>query len=404
MSSPFRRSLPDRPHLDQQKIQAKDLLDAFRRRDATAIARVRAELPDKETIALADAQFVIAREYGFERWSALKDYIDAQQDDPRTIQARAHDAFGRRDAKAVRQLLKQHASLRQLLKAPLLPFNSPPIVACANDAAMVEVLLEFGADPNQRSEWWAGGFHALHSARGQAAERLIAAGAVVDACAAAHLDRPDVLAELLAADPARVHERGGDGQTPLHFAKSRVVVDLLLNAGADIDARDVDHRATPAQWMLDRHRGAGRYDLAQHLVERGATVDIFLAAALGLTSRVREMLMANPSLLGERTGQGAYGEQPPSSFHIYFWTLGASGRLVRTCRHWTSPRSSLRRRHWTPCVHLPRPGNGWSSPPGAVTRRTHAPSPASTPALWHPCPQRRIVPWPTPHGRETRQR
>jgi ankyrin repeat protein len=151
---------------------------------------------------------------------------------------------------------------------------------------------------------------------------LIAAGAIPDACAAAHLDRPDLLARMIAEDPARVHERGGDGQTPLHFATSRAVVDLLLDAGADIDARDVDHRSTPAEWMLDQKRGAGRFDLARYLVERGASVDIFLAAALGLSDKVRAMIRGNPKLLDLRTGQGDYGEKPPSSYHIYEWTIG----------------------------------------------------------------------------------
>jgi ankyrin repeat protein len=187
----------------------------------------------------------------------------------------------------------------------------------------VDVLLEFGADPNQRSTWWAGGFHALYSATGAAADRLLAAGAIPDACAAAHLDRPELLAELLAADPARVAERGGDGQTPLHFARSQRVVDMLLDAGADIDARDLDHRATAAEWMLDRTRGAGRYDLAAYLVERGASADIFLSAALGLTDRVRSLLEREPALLDASTGHGRYAEQPPSSFHIYFWTIGS---------------------------------------------------------------------------------
>jgi ankyrin repeat protein len=119
-----------------------------------------------------------------------------------------------------------------------------------------------------------------------------------------------------------VHQRGGDGQTPLHFAQSLGVADLLLDAGADIDARDVDHRSTPAEWMLDRRRGAGRYDLARYLVERGASADIFLSAALGLTSNVRAMLARQPALLGLLTGRGDYGEKPPSSYHIYFWTIG----------------------------------------------------------------------------------
>ena len=232
------------------------------------------------------------------------------------------DALCRHDAAEVRRLLGAHPELRRRINEPIFSFNSPAIVAYADDAAMVEVLLEAGADPNRRSEWWAGPFHALYSATGEAAERLIAAGAVMDACAAAHLGRIDVLKEMLAANPDRVHERGGDGQTPLHFAVSQAVIDLLLDAGADINARDMDHRATPAQWMLDRRRGAGRYELAQYLVERGAAADIFLAAALGLTERALALLQADASLLNLRTGRGEYGEKPPSSYHIFFWTIG----------------------------------------------------------------------------------
>ncbi|HEY3746409.1 MAG TPA: ankyrin repeat domain-containing protein, partial [Gemmatimonadaceae bacterium] len=236
-----------------------------------------------------------------------------------------HDAFRRHDAAAVRTLFESHPTLRDRINDPVFAFDSPAIVAFASDPAMVEVLLDFGADPNRRSDWWAGGFHALYSATGAAAERLIAAGAIPDACAAAHLDRPELLARMIADDPSRVHERGGDGQTPLHFARSREVVDLLLAAGADIDARDVDHRSTAAEWMLDHKRGAGRFDLARYLVDRGASTDIFLAAALGLSDRVRAMLRANPGLLDLRIGQGDYAEQPPSSYHIYFWTIGDGG-------------------------------------------------------------------------------
>jgi ankyrin repeat protein len=151
---------------------------------------------------------------------------------------------------------------------------------------------------------------------------LIAAGAEVDACAAANLDRLDLLAQIIERDPQRVHERGGDGQTPLHFARSRAAIDLLLAAGADIDARDVDHRSTAAEWMLNRRQGEGRYELAAYLVERGAACDIFLAAALGLNERARALLENNPELLELRTTQGDYGEKPPSSYHIYMWTIG----------------------------------------------------------------------------------
>ena len=324
MASSFRRSLPSHPDLAQQKKQAKELLKSFTAGDAESRARVRATLPDKQRITLADAQFVLAREYGFDSWAGLKQQIDAHLDATRSLEEHMHHAFRRRDASAVRRLFESHAELRERINAPVFAFNAPAIVAYADDLAMVDVLLDFGADPNRRSEWWAGGFHALHSATGAAAERLIAAGAIPDACAAAHMDRPALLARIIAEDAARVRERGGDGQTPLHFAKSRTVIDLLLAAGADIDARDADHRATAAEWMLDHAQGAGRYDLARYLVERGASADIFLAAALGLGDKVRVMLQARPELLDLRTGQGDYGERPPSSYHIYFWTIGDS--------------------------------------------------------------------------------
>jgi ankyrin repeat protein len=321
VSSPFGRSLPAHPDFEQQKKQAKELLKSFTAGGGDAVARIRAVLPDKQRITLADAQLVLAREYGFVSWAALKQHVGSQAAE-QGVKERFHHAFSRRDASALRRLLKQHPALRARIDEPLFAFDSPAIVAYADDLAMVDVLLEFGADPNRRSEWWAGGFHTLHSATGPAAERLLAAGAVPDACAAANLDRIELLGRLLRDDPARVHERGGDGKTPLHFARSRAVVDLLLDAGADIDARDVDHRATPAEWMLDRQRGAGRYDLARYLVQRGASTDIFLAAALGLTDRARAMLESNRDLLDLRTGQGHYGEKPPSSYHIYFWTIG----------------------------------------------------------------------------------
>lgn len=232
------------------------------------------------------------------------------------------------DAVALRRVLADSEEARAAINEPLFGFDSPALVAIAGDGdlAMVDALLEFGADPNRRSDWWAGGFHPLYAAKGPVAERLLAAGAVPDACAAAQLDRPDLLAKLLSDDPSRVHERGGDGQTPLHFAASRRIVDLLLDAGADPDARDIDHRSTAAEWMMGDvgHPEKSRADLARYLVDRGASCDIFLAAALGLTDRVQQMLTADSSLLTLRTGQSDYGEKPPSSFHIYLWTLGSN--------------------------------------------------------------------------------
>jgi ankyrin repeat protein len=323
-----RRSLPPHPSLEQQKKLAKELLKAHRAGEAAARARIREQLPDKEKITLADAQFVIAREYGFANWSALKEHIGRSASHEAVAESTREEfmsAVHARDAVTLRRLFQKNPAAAAMINEPLFSFDTPALVHVAGDVAslpVVDVLLEFGADPNRRSDWWAGGFHVLHSARARAAERLMEAGALPDACGAANLDRPDLLRRILDEDPARVHERGGDGQTPLHFARSREVIDLLLERGADPDARDMDHRSTPAQWMLNGRRGEGRYALAAYLVERGASADIFLASALGRTSRLREMLEADPSLLQLRTHRGEYGEQPPSSYHIYTWTIG----------------------------------------------------------------------------------
>jgi Lon protease-like protein len=83
----MRRELPARPNLDHLKSQAKDLLDAHRRRDREALARIRSSVPAFANMsddaiadapfALHDAQSAIAREYGFASWTALRASVTA---------------------------------------------------------------------------------------------------------------------------------------------------------------------------------------------------------------------------------------------------------------------------------------------------------------------------------------
>ena len=279
-------------------------MESFAAGNAESRERVRAELPDKANIALADTQFVIAREYGFESWSALK--LTSMQTPSDETPARGAHARGIPTPRRARNT----AAFRESSGATRAHQRSCICVRFPCDRRVRRRFRDrrrasrFGADPNRRSDWWAGGFHALYSANGATAERLIAAGAIPDACAAAHLDRPDLLAQMIAENPERVHERGGDGQTPLHFATLATCRRFTPCRRRGFECRDVDHRSTAAEWMLDRRRGAGRYDLANYLVERGASADIFLAAALGLNRETRAMLQAAPELLDLRTGRG----------------------------------------------------------------------------------------------------
>jgi hypothetical protein len=78
----------EHPDLDQLKRQARELLEAYRASSAAAIAEVGAyhRAATRETFALHDAQFVLARSYGFESWPKLKAAIDG------VTAARLHEA------------------------------------------------------------------------------------------------------------------------------------------------------------------------------------------------------------------------------------------------------------------------------------------------------------------------
>ena len=129
MSSEFRRTLPARADLEQQRKLAKELIAAYRRGDADARARIRAELPNKREIALADAQFVLAREYGFENWRALKEHIEVTQRDARPPIEQFKSAVERGDARTLRRVLGQHAEVRAAINQPIFGFDSPALVA-----------------------------------------------------------------------------------------------------------------------------------------------------------------------------------------------------------------------------------------------------------------------------------
>jgi len=68
------RSLPFDANLEAMQREARKLLDALQRNDVAAIERYRAYdvLDDVSPPRLADAQYVIARRYGFRSWASLK--------------------------------------------------------------------------------------------------------------------------------------------------------------------------------------------------------------------------------------------------------------------------------------------------------------------------------------------
>ena len=226
-------------------------------------------------------------------------------------------AFHQDDAAGVRELLERYPELKARINEPLADFDAPAIIH-VRSREMLDVLLAAGADLNAKSRWWAGGFGLLHSAHPELAAYAIERGAIVDVHAAARLGMLAKLRELVTADPQLVHARGGDGQTPLHFASTVEIAEYLLDHGAEIDARDVDHESTPAQWMV-----RDRQEIASYLVERGCKTDILMASALGDLDLVRRHLESDPDSIRMRVSDEYFpmiGGKNGGT--IYQWTLG----------------------------------------------------------------------------------
>jgi ankyrin repeat protein len=226
------------------------------------------------------------------------------------------------DTGAASRLIDRYPELKAQLDRPMAggDFGATPLLSAVykGNVDMVELLLSAGADINARSHWWAGGFGVLDH-EGHLVQYLIEHGATIDAHAAARLGMLDKLEELVSRDPTLVHARGGDGQTPLHFAASIPVAEYLLRNGANIDARDVDHESTPAQWML-----RGRTAVAQYLVSRGCATDILLAAALGAVDLIAQHIERDPASIRTTVSDAWFPKQDPrSGGTIYNWTLGS---------------------------------------------------------------------------------
>ena len=316
------RELPARPNLEHLKNQARTLQRQGLASDASAAARFAAFGVTSAKPKLADALHVIAGEYGFETWPALKLRIEASSEDP--IEALTA-AIKANSAAVVREVLTRHPSLKSRINEPLpnYGFDAPAIVAAVHkeNREIIDALLDAGANINERTRWWAGGFGVLDSASPELAEHLISRGATVDIYAAARVNMPDRIRELLASDPQLVHARGGDGQLPLHFAATVEIATILLDAGAETDARDIDHESTAAQYMASHQ--PYRHDVARFLISRGAKADILMAAAMGELALVERILNHDPETIRTTVTERWFPKQNPrSGGTIYIYGFG----------------------------------------------------------------------------------
>ncbi len=125
--------------------------------------------------------------------------------------------------------------------------------------------------------------------------------ALVDFLAACRTGDIEALARLLIRDPGLARARGEAGATGLHLAVAHAdAVRLLLDAGADPDARDVGDHALPLHFAA----GGGYLESVRALLDAGSDVhgvgDLHRLEAIGWATVFREPYHEVVDLLVER--------------------------------------------------------------------------------------------------------
>ncbi len=272
--------LPRRASLEYLKKLSKERLKELRRTDPQ--------------VRLAAAQFSVARDHGFPSWRALKAEIEKRQEKQ---VARFFEACAAGDVDALRRLLATEPDLVHVFSAHQAHHLRTGLhaAAAAGHLDAVRRLLEHGADPNAREagdntyplHWAAAtgnvaiaralldaggdvhGFGDAHEldvigwATGAPPERrdemlalLVARGARHHIFSAIKLGNLRLIEKVVEENPAaleRKMSRFEGGQTALHFAINRKrydILDLLIELGADVDAKDMSGQSPLEMAML----------------------------------------------------------------------------------------------------------------------------------------------------------
>ncbi len=282
-------ALPARPNLDWLRKTAKDHLRELRAQD-----------PARK---LADAQFAVARQYGFSSWRALKAHVD--------------------------QLHSTSPSLADEDVAVFLRHVGAGHIDAIKDAlaAKPDIIRAVGPHP-----YWGGRPQALHvsieTGRRDVFDLLLAAGADINGDNRLYdhwsplmithdKDRPDmretllargarigIVEALMAGDDVavkRMLQRGRSALPPdpnggsiLAFARTPYAIDRLLELGAAVDVKD-RWETTPME-AFSRLGPRGQH-LVEHLLSRGVAAPPEVYARVGDQDAIARMLAADPHLI-----------------------------------------------------------------------------------------------------------
>jgi hypothetical protein len=255
------KRLPSNPNLDHLKFQARDLIRGYAAHDQAVAQRIREFLPGfngatdtaifSAPLSLSSAQLAIAREHGFPSWPRLKAHIEkpARSNDPTLPHheriedptfRHAVDLLDAGDGTALTARMKQHPRLlrQRVLFEGVNYFRNPSLLAFA-----AENPIRHGKLPPNIV---------------QTAKVILDAG--VEQAA---LDETLMLVAT--------------GRVPRECGVQLPLIDLLCDYGADpVGAL---HPAT----------AHGEFEAVTVLIQRGAPIDLPVAAALGTANEFHRL-------------------------------------------------------------------------------------------------------------------
>ncbi|MGJ5818646.1 ankyrin repeat domain-containing protein [Paludibaculum fermentans] len=240
--------LPARPSLAQYRKQAKELLKAYKAGESAALERVKHFHPRAKELSggeftLADAQWALARQHGFESWPKFVKCLEAllKANSPASRFEQAVEAVISGDLATLQRLLAEDPSLVHA--------RSPRV----HGAMLLHYVGANGVE-NYRQQTPR---NAVEIARA-----LLDAGAEVDAECGAY--GKDTALGLVATS---VHPLNAGVQLPL--------MDLLIERGASLEG-------APGGWtIVPAALANGRKAAAAYLAGLGASLDLEGAAGVG---------------------------------------------------------------------------------------------------------------------------
>jgi ankyrin repeat protein len=232
-------ALPDNPNLEWLRKRAKTRLAELRRTNPSA--------------KLAEAQFDIAKQYGFSSWRALKGHLDSLSVDGQII-----DSARKGDVESLRRLLDEHPD-KLHVKVP--PYDASLLFPAAQSGGIdaVDVLLARGLDVNYREK--------------------------------------------------------GDNTYAMHWVAAQGNLEMvrrLADAGGDLIGEGDDHALGVIGWAScwEGCNDAAHRAVVDFLISRGARHHIFSAIGTDDGDEVRRLVAHDPSALNQRQSRNENNRTP----------------------------------------------------------------------------------------------